>query len=302
MAKGDCIYIDAVFLKVGDPPKVFQSSGDCKDCCFYIPVFWSDDNDEKHHDYSSWPFFYDKPSTDTVELFLEKIEGSFVEKDSLNNTDYGVFYPLGFIDNRLDQVAIGYELDWNLVYAEFGNGQYRIKAVQTDIMGAERVEYSPEYELRKYVDELADETIRTEFTLNGEIGWFGEGKVDFLGVDFYMQFRIPNARFGYWNDTVEQENRRFQNGSTMPISHQIVDNYKIEIINAPEFFHRILQVTSRQAIPNTMTDYANCAKGMYDVKRVIYQSGMDATHLKGTDRLTVSYELEEYLKNKIIYK
>lgn len=302
MPIGDCIYIDAIFLKDPEPPILMGDRSDCEECCYCLPVFWSDESNDLKHDKSSWPWFYDKNNTDAVVIYLEKIEGEYVEKATLDNNDLGILYPYGFIDNRLDQKAIAYELDWNLVYDEFGNGKYRMKAVHNDLLGVEKIEYSPEFSLRKYVPELAEETIRTEFTLNGEIGWFGESKVDFLGVDFYMQFRISNAKFGYWTDSVEQENRRFESGATLPISHIIIDKYKLEIIQAPEFMHRITQVMMRQAKPNTITDYTYCAKEIFNTKRAIFTSGFETTYTRGTDRSTVVYDLEEYFKNKITYR
>lgn len=299
MAKGDCIYIDAIFLKVVDPPLIMQESADCLDCCYTLPVFWSSDADNLHHDKTSWIWFVDKNAIDTCVMTLERNE---IEVDTLNDNTLGNLYPLGFIDNRLDQKAIAYELDWNLVNSLHGNGKYRIKIVQTDILGAEKIEYSPIFELRKYADLLADETIRVEFKMNGQIGWLGEGQVDFLGNEFYMQFRLPNSIFGQRSDDIEQENRRFQNGATMQISKIIIDKFKLEVREAPEFIHQILQVTLRQALYFTVTDYKYCAKSIYTTRKAVFISGHAPTFNEVNDRSTVVYDLEEYIKNKITYR
>lgn len=299
MAKGDCIYIDAIFLKVVEPPKVFQESGDCIDCCYTLPVFWSDDNNDLYHDKSSWVWFVDKNAIDTCVMTLERNE---IEVDTLNDGTLGTLYPLGFIDNRLDQKAIAYELDWNLVYSLHGNGKYRIKIVQTDVIGTEKIEYSPVWNLRKYADLLADETIRVDFKMNGQIGWFGEEQVDFLGNDFYMQFRLPSSNFGQRSDDLAVDNRRFENGATMQISKIITDKFKLEVREAPEFIHQILQVTLREALFFTVTDYKFCAKNIYTTERAVFISGHAPEYNNVNDRSTVLYDLEEYVKNKITYR
>jgi len=299
MAKGDCIYADFLYIKVVEPPKTAQLPNDCADCCYALPVFWSNEGNDLHQDKSSWVFFVDKSSVTGAVLALEK-DGESVA--NLTTGSLGRLYPYGFIDNRINQKAIGYELNWNTVYTAHGNGKYRLKCTFTDVLGNEIVDYSPDFELRKYHPLLADETVRFEFNMNGQIGWFGESKVDFEGNDFYMQFRLPNSRFGHQTDDLSVENRRFESGATMQISKEIVNKYKLEVFEATQYILDLIQVTIRQAYYTKITGFHFCEKGVYPEKRVTFSNGSSPVVNNINDRGTVVFDLEEYFKNKITYR
>jgi len=300
LGKGDCTYIDAKYQKKIEPPLEFTKRASSAECCYELPVFWSDDNDDYHHDKSSWIVFCDK-SIQSVVITLESNNCGWSTIATLTNSDLGNIYPLGFIDNRFEQKAVGYELDWNLVYATHGEGEYRLKFAQSYNLGVNQAEFSLSWVLKKWHPRLADKTVRIEWNSNGEQGWFNKRRVDFLGKDFYGQIRIPKTIFGQPKDSLEQEFVRYQNGADEFKSRTITERYTLEIIKAPAFLHKYFQISVRSAYKFKITDYNLGNSDVYKDYECVFISGSEPQWQLWTDKATVVYELEEYIKNKRIY-
>ena len=301
MGKGDCIYIDAKYFKQIDPTLEFVNKGSSSECCYELPVFWSNDGDKFHHDFSSWVVFCDETILN-VTIYLEKDNCSgFVPVATLTDNSYGTLYELGFIDNRLRQKAVGYLIDWNLVNAEFGHGDYRLRFLMNYKLGITTEEKSLTWTLKKWHEISAGHTIRLEWESNGEQGWWNKGRVDFLGNEFYGQIRLPKSKLGKPKDSIEQEFVRYQDGRDEFKSRTITEKYTLEVVKAPYMVHNYLQILPRQAYKVKVTDYNLLNAVNFKELEVVFISGSEPNWQLATDKATVVYEMEEYIKNKRIY-
>lgn len=125
---------------------------------------------------------------DTVEMELH-LDGNKVA-DLIDDT-YGTYFG-GFLNGTPEQQLYkGYLLDWNLIQAAFGNGDYQLKAT-LDIIGSVSNFESRIFRLITFTDELASSTVRIETIQDGNI--IGS-QFDFTGLEWYGSFRIP-GKFG----------------------------------------------------------------------------------------------------------
>lgn len=304
MGKGDCIYIDAVYFRDPERPMNMESRQNA-DCCYELPVFWSSDSSNSDypymHDKSSWIVFCDK-SILSVEITLERYLGGWEDVVTLTDNTYGQYFDLGFIENRLDQKAIGYLIDWNLVYADFGNADYRLRFDQTYKLGIAFPETSLSWHLREYSTGLADKTTRIEWTSNGIRGWWNKGRVDFMGSDFYGQIRIPKSIFGFPKDTVEQEFYRTKEERDEFLQRVLPEKYSLQIVQAPSVIHEYIKLLVRQSYSVKISDYNIYNTQIFRNYECVFISGSEPNWTYGSGQATVTYDLEELIKSNTVYK
>jgi len=162
-------------------------------------VFASVSNDWWKNDKSE--FLYKRyVSADSVDIELYKND---VKIEDLNDNDFGTFFN-GFTAQPL---YVGYLVDWQLVYATYGSGNYTIKA-QTNILGQAIEVVSRNFYLMLYSKEAAHGTVRIESIQNGNI--IGS-EFDFTDLEWYQSIRIAgtfgNPRPIYSTDNYIAENR-----------------------------------------------------------------------------------------------
>lgn len=304
MGKGDCIYIDAIYFKEPEPPQEFDNRKN-SDCCYELPVFWSEDtsnsNYEYMHDKSSWIVFCDKTIL-SVEVTLERYLGGWQDVATLTDNTYGTYFALGFINNRFSEKAIGYLLDWNLVYDAFGNADYRLRFDQTYKLGIEFPEYSFTWHLRQYSDGLADKTTRLEWNSNGIRGWWKKKRTDFMGSDFYGQIRLPQSAFMFPKDSVEQEFYRTKDEEDEFLTRVLPERYVFELRQAPPYIHEYIKIMVRQSYNFKISDYNLQNPHVLKGYEVNFITGSEPNWNFGTKLATVKYDLEEYVKNNTVYK
>lgn len=304
MGKGDCIYIDAVYFKEPEKPLEFDNRKN-SDCCYELPVFWSSDTGnsdyEYMHDKSSWIVFCDKTIL-SVTITLEKYLGGWQDVATLTDDTYGKYFALGFINNRFEQKAVGYLLDWNLVYTAFGNADYRLRFDQTYKLGISFPERSFSWHLRQYSTGLADKTVRLEWYSNGIRGWWQKTRADFMGSDFYGQIRLPNSAFMFPKDSVEQEFYRTKDEEDQFLTRVLPERYVLELRQAPNYIHEYIKLLVRQSYNVKISDYNFLNPHVYRGQEVIFTTGSEPNWNFGTKLATVKYDLEEYIKNKTVYK
>jgi hypothetical protein len=304
MGKGDCIFIDAVYFQ--EPPEPMDMGVKMgADCCYELPVFWSADTsnpDYKYmHDVSSWIVFCDQ-SIISVNVILERYYNGWQDVATLTTDIYGKYFALGFIENRFNQKAIGYLLDWNLVYTAFGNADYRLRFDQTYKLGITQPERSFSWHLRQYSIGLADKTVRLEWMANGIRGWWNKGRADFMGANFLGQIRLPKSAFGYPKDAIEEESYLTQEEEDRFLKLRLIERYQLEVIQAPPIIHEYLKIVVRLSYKVKISDYNIMNPQKFRDYECIFKSGSEPNWNFGTQLATVQYDLEEYIKNKTVYK
>jgi len=151
--------------------------------------FWKNDKNEF--------LFRRLVAVDTVAIKLFK-DG--VEVADLNDNTLGTFYN-GFASGSAEQQKyVGFLVDWKLVEAAHGVGEYQIKA-DLSIIGNTSTYESRKFRLCIYSDLAANGTVRIESTQNGNI----EGSdFDYTGLEWYQSFRIA-GKFGNPTPVFEED-------------------------------------------------------------------------------------------------
>lgn len=156
-------------------------------CKYMEKVFASPSNEWWKNDMSEF-LFKRLVATDTVDIKLFK-DG--VEVADLNDALNGTFFN-GFSSGSAEQqLYVGYLVEWEKVYGNFGSGEYQIKA-ELDIVGVQTTYESRLFMLSLYNDIAANGTVRVESTQNGNI--IGD-PFDYSDLNWYQSRRIP-AIFG----------------------------------------------------------------------------------------------------------
>ena len=138
-------------------------------------------------------------SSDTVSIYLQKDGIDLVEltDDSLGTLFDG--FPNG---NSEQQLYYGYLLDWKLVLAAHGVGNYNIRT-ELSVLGSELEVYSRDFKLSIFSDLAADGTVKIDTVQNGNI--LGS-EFDYTGIRWNSSIRI-SGRFG--NPTPVYEEDRY---------------------------------------------------------------------------------------------
>lgn len=137
-------------------------------------------------------------AADTVSIELYKED---VKVADLNNNALGTFFN-GFASGSAEQqMYVGYLLEWELVLAAHGVGEYQVKA-QLNIIGNASTYESRKFNLVIYSDLAANGSVRIESTQNGNI--IGSD-FDFTDLNWYQSLRLP-GNFGNPTPTLETDN------------------------------------------------------------------------------------------------
>lgn len=131
-------------------------------------------------------FFYKvEKAGDSLDLELEKFNGTWSSVSDLNDSSMGEFWALGDFEDY--PLYTAYKLQWRNVLSAHGEGQYRVKA-SGNILG-ESVEYiSNSYNLKTYSTSLADKTVRIDSIMDGYLEF---PDIDFTGLEWEDSIRVP---------------------------------------------------------------------------------------------------------------
>lgn len=150
----------------------------CRYACKYtLPVFAGET--DLTNDKSDLRFIR-YGTTDTVTMKLYK-EGT--EVATLDDNTYGVYSDFG---SQFNSEFKGFLINWKLVYAAFGSGEYQVITTAVWI-GTTYTINSSYYQLEAWDEELADGTVRIETRQNGLIE---NNPIDYTSMNWYGQIRV----------------------------------------------------------------------------------------------------------------
>jgi hypothetical protein len=229
-----------------------------KECCFMLYVlaeivYTSENNNDK----SSFIRFYDNAYTDAV-MELQKFEdGEWVKVDDLDDDTYGTFNEFGFFVNRFQEKAMGYQIDWQKVLTEQGEGYYRVYTTETTVFG-EKHQVSLQYCLKIYTPDRALGTVRFDWWMNNKVGspYSDTRKLDYGNLSWFNQIRLRGL-FGLNGYTYGTENVIYQNGEKVWISDEMEQEYRCFLWRLPNYIHDVISKEMLQADYITVTDYNN---------------------------------------------
>jgi hypothetical protein len=235
-------------------------------CCFVLPVFAETVFTSDFYNDKFCPLFFWNRGFSTADLWLQKyVNGVWVDTVELNIDDWTetnlAYDPsvFGFFENIYNEKAIGYQLSWRLVLTDsnLGAGTYRIKSTGTAIFGGTVSKYSLEFCLQEYTQPRADETVRIEWWLNGNIGNPDDDQLkrDYGTLNWYNQIRLPGSRFGYDTSQFEREFVKYQNGKEVWLTDKQIEEYILKTGYFDRATHRYIKIDILQADDIRITDY-----------------------------------------------
>jgi hypothetical protein len=198
--------------------------------------------------------------TDKTALFYDNNHLIKLKKDgtviaNINNNNLGTFYAYDTI--------LGYQVftvDWNIVFTQFGLGEYTFEANGTQI--------SPTYCLTNNTS-LINRTIYIEFTANKNVSTF-----DFKDNPVVMGFRLDGIlqKESY---SVEREEISLASGKILPSNQKILTNFLVQIKQMYRYEFELIKfglVLNEWIIE--VTDIDNILSGIY---KIIPPTSIDPT-------------------------
>ena len=230
-------------------------------------------------------------AADTIVYTLQKYTTSWQDLDTLNDNTWGTYYDFGSLANT---DLKGYLLDWNLVLGFEGEGNYRIKIART-ILGASDTLYTAVFALRNYSIDLADMTVRLEWSQNGNI----IDGIDYTDCNWYQQIRVPGF-FGNEQHSKEEVTWKDSSYNQFQIRSDVVKSYSLELGWIPacmveQFFYNWLQ-----GVQLLVTDYnvENFDWGL--LRRVMFFEAIEDTEYHHKERLAkYKLKLTDQVQNHI---
>jgi hypothetical protein len=204
-----------------------------------------------------------------VTLELEEYNnGAWATIVNLTDDTYGEYFAYDFYHQTLNDLAyVGYRIDWLNVLTIQGEGTFRIKTVETLMVGGTTNRYSKEYCLKTYTAHRAQGTIRLEFWNNGSLadknstGYvnrfdFGQD-IASNGLGWYNQLRI-NGTFGSEiNPERVNDYVRYTNGQQVYTTETQKAEFAFssEGSSYPAWLHKLLKIEAMQSNLLVLTNY-----------------------------------------------
>lgn len=164
-------------------------------CCKPLRVLASlTDTDPIFNDKTS-DYYYRSLLTDTVSFILKNIDDD--TQVTLDDNTLGSFYDFNTLDSQPN--LSGIVLEWNLVLAAYGEGNYQINKF-IEVAGVSVTIEGIVFSLREFSTINADKTVRLTSIHNGDILHKG---ASFKGLHWFSQIRIPGY-FGLKDYTFEE--------------------------------------------------------------------------------------------------
>lgn len=246
------------FTTIWKAPSVTVTETIGNDCNAYlIALAESTITDSLKNDFHSVYWSFNEFFT-SVELSLQKkVNGVYEDIETLDNDDFGTFFDFGFYETIYSEKSIGYLLDWQKVLDTHSTGNYRIKCEATNFDATINTQYSFEFYLQEYSDEVANETVFIEFYQNGNIGSQTDlqRKTDFGFLNFKNGIRIPNAKFGKPTPTLNEEFTRYQSGKNIFTKRGLEIEYQLALELTPLWVVKYIDAIVNMNSEAYITDY-----------------------------------------------
>ncbi len=260
------------------------------DCDFMLPVYANTSGLDLENDKSGFLVTSQNWVTAIALTLDKKIGSSFVEQTTLVDNTYGDFFAFG--DFASNPTYSGIVLHWDLVLAAFGEGEYRIKAVETYPLGTRDL-FSKSFCLKTF-NCSPDNTVRLEWNLNGGFGDIENDRdiVDYGTTNFFFQVRIPLSFFGYPRSEYETEEVQFSNGEFEDITSVQTETYVLKLGSIPAWLHNILKTYALESGSLLITDYSNNNPQEFIQKAVRRKSSYEPRYKQNNKCAPVTIELQ----------
>lgn len=256
-------------------------------CDFTLKVLADDSGEDLRNDKSGFLWWFND-TINSAELTLQKWNiGAWANVATLDNNDYGTFYDYEFFVNDAGESFIGYQLQWALVLADLGKGNYRVKCDTIDYLSATNTLYSYEFCLQQYTPQAANGTVRIETYLNNQMGDPNNDKAvrDYGNLNWYNAFRL-NGWFGYPSSGYEKTRTAYNTGQVLDVISEQEQEFELQLKLVPFFVHEALRIDMMQGDTVLISDYNNRNVENFVQKAVKPNSGYKPEYHKGQNKLS----------------
>jgi hypothetical protein len=263
------------------------------DCQYQNVVLANDTGEDIQNDKTPFWALFQSWTTSAVFTLQKKTGGVFVDKATLNNSDYGVFSPMGTFTGF--PTYMGYTRHWDAVLDEFNEGIYRLKVVEINPLNPSgKTSFSVEYCLKTFNCNTWENTVRLEWYSNGKLGNINDDKeiLNFGKLNLYNQMRVSKSIFGYPKSTYEEEEIQYTNGEYERVKYVQTEKYTLDIGRCPSYIHDIIKTYAIMGNNLMLTDYSSNNPSTFVQKAVRLKSGYEPRWSKQNKCAPVTIELE----------
>jgi hypothetical protein len=188
-------------------------------------------------------------------------------------------------------------IHWNLIYAAWGLGKYRIKIEETTPTGTVTT-YSKPYCLTLWTCNLHN-SVRLEAYINKGIGDIDNDRniLNFSTSNHYMQLRLDRSIFGYPTSSYEEEQIQYANGEIDNVADNQEEKYTLLTMPLPAWIHNIIKTYYLQADKLLITDYGKNNPQEIVKKELKRTSGYEPKWNKATKCAIVTVEFKPKWNN-----
>lgn len=195
----------------------------CGECDYVEYAFYSSDSLPHKNDYTSVlirKFF-------TGESFAIKVYKAGVYQTALTDSTYGTFYDFGDLNYAYYKGII---INWGLIAAAFGDGDYTIKVERT-FSGTTTTKTSHIYRVMGYSADAAHGTVKVESYQNGN---YILSDYAFRDTGWFTSLRMDGR---LWNKTPMLESAVYVNSNRLhdQIYDKIINEYTLEMGVLPNY-------------------------------------------------------------------
>jgi hypothetical protein len=263
------------------------------DCQYQNVVLANDTGEDIQNDKTPFWGLFQNWTTSAVFTLQKKTGGTFIDKATLNNSDYGVFSPMGTFTDFPKYT--GYTIHWSDVLDEFNEGIYRVKVVEINPLNPSgKTSFSVEYCLKTFNCNTWENTVRLEWYSNGKLGNINDDKevLNFGTLNLYNQLRVSKSIFGYPKSTYEEEEIQYTNGEFERVKYVQTEKYTLDIGRSPSYIHDIIKTYAIMGDNLMLTDYSSNNPATFVQKAVRLKSGYEPRWSKQNKCAPVTIELE----------
>lgn len=211
---------DSINISIPTQPPTIDFCHCSFECEYEEKVFASPGNEDYKNDKSAFlEELVDDGGTIEFKLFKNGKELTTIIDNTLGTfTPVGGFTSTSVTDHSLKS---GFVAEWELIYNTYGVGQYYFEITVTNFTRP-IVKESQKYKLRLFTVSSADYTTVLKSVQNGYI----QGGMDYTGLDWSYQFRIPGKLL---YDAPEFVKTTYQNSARVEqqIQAQIIRTYQL---------------------------------------------------------------------------
>jgi hypothetical protein len=298
---------EQVFLTIAPgaavPPVIPLAASVTDDCCFNLPLFGDiSDTDEFKNDRTDFLKAYDGATTAVILKLEKNISGVWTEVVDLIDNTYGTFFALGFFTTG-NLSYIGYFMDWRQVLIDpattnvLGEGTYRIKTIETNVLLGTINNYSFDYCLKQFSTDRADGTV---FFSTDNSSILGDVNDPTKKMPYPSRWkggiRIPGL---FWKDSgsYEKEEIEYNDRKRIRLKDDQTENYEFESDRFQYDIHKYLKDIVFMGDLLLVTDY-NKNNPNSHIKTPIQRDGAyEPKYFKGSKHMKVIVEFKSDYDN-----